>query len=329
MGRVDIKKILIIVVIASLIGTILAGCSKESNSLEKVTVVLDWTPNTNHTGIYVAKALGYFEKNGLNVEIIQPSEGTAEQIVASGSADFGISYQENVTLARSEGVPIVSIGAIIQHNTSGFISRSDENILKVSDFENKKYGGWGSEIESKTIKYLMDMAGANFNKTEIVTTGDIDFFTGSETNNIDYAWVFEGWTLQQAKLEGIDVNYIDIGKIASVFDYYTPVIITNEKHIQNDDITIKFMDAVRQGYIYSINNPDKAANLFLKEVPELNKELVIKSQRFLANKYKDDANYWGEQKSIIWERYMNWLVENGFMDNKINIQDAFTNKYTK
>jgi len=329
MGRVSIKKILVIVVIVSLIGITLAGCSKESNSLEKITVVLDWTPNTNHTGIYVAKALGYFKKNGLNVEIIQPSEGTAEQIVASGSADFGISYQENVTLARSEGVPIVSIGAIIQHNTSGFISKSDENILKISDFENKKYGGWGSEIESETIKYLMDMVGANFNKTEIVTTGDIDFFTGTETNNIDYAWVFEGWTLQQAKLEGIEVNYIDIGKIASVFDYYTPVIITNEKHIQKDDITIKFMDAVKQGYIYSINNPDKAANLFLKEVPELDKELVIKSQRFLANKYKDDANYWGEQKFIVWERYMNWLVKCGFMDDKINIQDAFTNKYTK
>jgi len=329
MGKIGIKKILIVIVIVSLMGTTLVGCSKESSTLEKVTVVLDWTPNTNHTGIYVAKALGYFKDNGLNVEIIQPSEGTAEQIVASGSGDFGISYQENVTLARSEGVPIVSIGAIIQHNTSGFISRKEENILKISDFENKKYGGWGSEIESETIKYLMDMVGADFNKTQIVTTGDIDFFTGTETNNIDYAWVFEGWTLQQAKLEGIDVHYIDIGKIAKVFDYYTPVIITNEKHIQNDDITIKFMNAVKKGYQYAINNPDKAADLLLQEVPELNKELVIQSQRFLASKYQDDASYWGEQKSIVWQRYMDWLVECGFMDNKINIQDAFTNKYTR
>ncbi|HPJ22355.1 MAG TPA: ABC transporter substrate-binding protein, partial [Clostridia bacterium] len=79
-----------------------SGCT---NDPDKVTFVLDWTPNTNHTGIYVALDKGYFNEAGLDVEIIQPADGTAEQLVAAKTAQFGVSYQENVTFARAQGMP--------------------------------------------------------------------------------------------------------------------------------------------------------------------------------------------------------------------------------
>ena len=91
-------------------------------------MVLDWTPNTNHTGLYVAKKLGYFEEQGLDVDIIMPGEAGADQLVASGKADFGVSYQEGITQARVQDVPLVSIAAIIQHNTSGFASIASKGI---------------------------------------------------------------------------------------------------------------------------------------------------------------------------------------------------------
>lgn len=84
--------------------------------------MLDWTPNTNHTGLYVAKEKGYFKQEGLDVNIVKPGETGADQLVASGKAEFGVGYQEGITQARIQGVPIVSIAAIIQHNTSGFAS---------------------------------------------------------------------------------------------------------------------------------------------------------------------------------------------------------------
>ena len=70
----------------------LSACGNKSNEndLEKVTFVLDWTPNTNHTGLYVAQELGYFEEAGLEVEIQQPPEDGAAVLVASGRADFGV-----------------------------------------------------------------------------------------------------------------------------------------------------------------------------------------------------------------------------------------------
>ena len=118
------KKILTIFAIMFLIAGI-SGCNtnKEVNEeTQKVVVTLDWTPNTNHTGLYAALDKGFYKEEGLDVEIIQPAGGTSEQLVAVNQAQFGVSYQEGVTYARANGMPVVSIAAVIQHNTSGFAS---------------------------------------------------------------------------------------------------------------------------------------------------------------------------------------------------------------
>ncbi len=149
--------------------------SEESEDLKDIKFVLDWTPNTNHTGIYVAKEKGYFKEQGLDVEIIMPGEASADQLIASGQADFGISYQEGITEARIQDVPIVSIAAIIQHNTSGFASPKDKGITSPKDFEGKKYGGWGAPLEKAVLSSLMQQEGADVDKVEIVNIGDADF----------------------------------------------------------------------------------------------------------------------------------------------------------
>lgn len=309
----------------------LAACNaSREEGLKKVTFVLDWTPNTNHTGIYVAKNQGFFKEQGLDVEIIQPSEGTSDSMVASGSAQFGISYQESVTFARAEGVPIVSIAAVIQHNTSGFASLKEKNILSPKDFEGKTYGGWGSPIEEATIKYLMEKVGADPSKVNIVTTGDADFFQASQSGQIDFGWIFEGWDGIAAKQKGFELNYIDLGREAAVFDYYTPVIITSEKNIaENEELVKAFMKGAKKGYEFAIQNPEKAADILIEEVPEINKELVKESQKFLAGKYQDDAPYWGMQKEEVWQNYTGWLFDNGFINEKIDVTKAYTNKYVE
>lgn len=321
------KKYIGILVLICII-TLITGCGTQPTDKIKVTAVLDWTPNTNHTGLYVALSEGYFEEEGLDVAIIQPQEGTAEQIVAAGSAQFGVGYQESVTFARAEGIPIVSLAAVIQHNTSGFASLAEKGITEPKDFENKKYGGWGSPIEEATLRYLMEQEGADPNKLQIITTGDADFFQASSTGEVDYAWIFEGWTGIEAKLRGIELNYIDLGKVAEVFDYYTPVIITSEKMVsENRELVQKFMKAVEKGYKFCIEKPEQAAEIILKNVPELDRDLVVESQKYLADKYQEDAPYWGMQKHEVWERYMYWLYENGFIENQVDVTKAFTNEF--
>lgn len=315
------------IIMAVILSISFSACKSESN---EITFVLDWTPNTNHTGVYVALENGYFEEAGLDVKIIQPSDGTAEQIVAAGTAQFGVSYQENVIFGRAEGVPIVSVAAVIQHNTSGFISMKEEGIRSPADFEGKKYGGWGTDIETATVRYLMEQNGADPSKVEIVTMGETDFFASADAGEVDFAWVFEGWTLMEAKLRDYDINYFDMVDYSDVFDYYTPVIITNEKFINDsNEVVKKFMNAVSKGYQFAVENPEKAAAILLKHAPELDEQLVIESQKYLASEYIDDAPYWGYQDEEVWDRYTGWMVDNGFISEFVESETAFSNEYVK
>ncbi len=323
MKRVKLYILLFCVMITMLLAT---GCGKS----EKVTFVLDWTPNTNHTGVYVAVEKGYYAEEGLDVAIIQPSDMGADAMVASGTAQFGVSYQESVTFARAENVPLVSIAAVIQHNTSGFGALKEKNIKSPKDFVGKKYGGWGSPVEEATIRYLMEKAGADPDKVEILSVGTADFFQASSSDQIDFAWIFEGWDGVAAKLKGIEIDYIDLGKTDPVFDYYTPVIVTSEEMIQNNSKLVEaFMRATIKGYRYAMEHPEEAAEIFIKAVPEADPELIRESQKFLADKYQADAPYWGMQKKEVWQRYNDWLYENSFIAEPIDVEKAFTNRFVE
>ncbi|ADA66370.1 MAG: Pyrimidine biosynthesis enzyme [Thermotoga sp. 47_83] len=295
---------------------------------EEVTVVLDWYPNTNHTGLYVAKDLGYYEEEGLNVEIVQPSRLTAEQIVASGKAEFGVSYQEAVTLARGEGLPIVSIAAVIQHNTSGFAWLKSEGIKSVKDWEGKKYGTWGSPIERATIEYIMKKYGADPSKVIFVNVGQMDFFAGTLNDVFDFAWIFYGWDGVASKVKGIEIEFLPLREIDEVFDYYTPVLITSESLIEkNPDLVRRFLKATAKGYEYAIQHPVGAAKILLKYAPELDEKIVVESQKYLAGQYKADAEKWGYQKEEVWRRYAEWLHSTGFLKEMIDVTKAFTNEF--
>lgn len=325
------KKIFLLLLTFSLL--IFTACTKADpdaanrQNLKKITLVLDWTPNTNHTGLYVARDKGYFEEQGLDVEIIQPGEATAEQIVASGKADFGISYQEGVTLARAQNIPIISIGAIIQHNTSGFASLQAKNITNPKDFEGKTYGGFGSPVEKQMIQSLMATQKADINKVKIINVGNVDFFTAMK-KDIDFMWIYYGWTGIEAELRGEKLNMVYLTDYSKDLDYYTPVIITNEKKKNEDPDTIhKFMAAVNKGYQFAIDDPTAAADVLIQAVPELDPELVKKSQAWLSPKYQDDAPVWGMQKEEVWTNYANWMKKHNLLEGDFDPKKAFTNEF--
>lgn len=328
-----IKKYISIALAGALMLTTLSGCSKKEEKSadggEKVTVVLDWTPNTNHTGLYTALENGYYKDQGLDVEIVQPPEGGAASLVASGKADFGISYQEEVTYAKTsdEPLPIKAIAAVIQHNSSGFASPKDKNIKTPKDFEGKIYGGWGSESETAAIKAVMEKTGADFNKVTIADIGQDDFFTAT-TNSVDFAWIYEGWDVVQAKLKNFDLNFIPLNQFDKRLDYYTPVIISNETLLNdNPELAKKFMKATTEGYQFAIDNPEEAAKILVKHAPEIDEELAIESQKFLASKYKDDAPRWGEMKDEVWNNYTAFLKEYGLINKDLKPEDAYTNEF--
>src|SRR5690625_130503 len=201
MHKYTIRVIYIIkhyILLLSLIVMLMTACNsgdseKNKNSdvdenktnLTSVSFVLDWTPNTNHTGIYVAKKKGYFEEEGLDVDIILPGEVGSGQLISTRKADFGISYQESLMMARNEGLPLVSVTAVMQHNTAGYASTTEKNITTPADLEGKVIGMTISDLSKATMKTLMEESGADYTKIESKNIGDSDFFIALE-RDIDF-----------------------------------------------------------------------------------------------------------------------------------------------
>ena len=324
------KRLSLIVALLMFIVLMTTACgSPTAKELIPVKLMLDWVPNTNHTGIFVAQAKGYFKEAGLAVDIIQPGEVYPEAAVASGAADFGISFQESVTLARAEKVPIVSIAAVLQHNTSGFASAADLNVTSPAGFEGLRYGSFGSPFETPTLKVLMESAGGDFSKLKIVNIGDTDPLALIAEKQIDMAWIFYGWEGIEAQQQGIKLNVVMMKDyFDTIPDYYTPVVITNENTITNKPEVVKaFLKALSRGYDFAINNPDEAADILITAVPELDTKLVKASQEWLSPYYQAEAPRWGEQKESVWQNYSDWMVKYGILSTPISASDAFTNKF--
>lgn len=331
------KKNIYIVVLALLLVFGLAACGdKEESSknerkdLEKITFVLDWTPNTNHTGLYVAQEKGFFEGAGLDVEIQQPPEDGATVLVASGKADFGVSFQDSMAaaLTSEDALPITAVAAVIQHNTSGIISRAGEGMDRPKGMEGHSYATWNGAIELATLEQVVEADGGDFSKVEQIPSTVTDEVSALKTKSVDSIWIFYGWAGVKTELEGLDTDYFEFADIDPVFDYYTPVIIANNDFLKENPETAKaFMEALSKGYRFAIENPEEAADILRKAAPELDKELVVASQKYLAKEYQAEAEYWGYIDADRWNNFYKWVNDKKLVEGEVPLDTAFTNDY--
>ncbi len=333
------KKIIAALLAASvaLTATACGGANESSTAaasantdLEKITFVLDWTPNTNHTGLYVAQSKGYFEEAGLDVEIVQPPEDGAVVLVASGKAEFGVSFQDSLAPALSgdSALPVTAVASVIQHNTSGIISRKGEGMDRPKGMEGHSYATWNGGIELATIQHIIEADGGDYSKLELIPSTVTDEVSALKTNSVDSIWIFYAWAGVKTELENLETDYFAFADIDPVFDYYTPVIISGNKFLEENPDTAKaFLSAVSKGYEFAIANPEEAADILVAAAPELDKELVLASQQYLADEYQADAPYWGYMEPERWNNFYSWVNENGLTEDEIPLDTGFTNEF--
>ncbi len=329
------KKKIVAVLTAGCMALSLTACgsgetSQGENEKEKITFVLDWTPNTNHTGLYVAQEKGYFEDEGLEVEIVQPPEDGADALVASGKAQFGISFQDTMApgVVGEDALPTTAVAAVVQHNTSGIISRKGEGMDTPKGLEGKKYATWDAPIEKAMMENVVEADGGDFSKVELIPSTVTDEVSALESKSVDAIWIFYAWAGVATEVAGLETDYFAFKDINPAFDYYTPVIIGNNEFLEKEPETAKkFLSAVKKGYEDAIEDPDGAAEILCEAAPELDQELVKASQEYLKDQYIADADRWGYIDPDRWNLFYNWLNENGLTENEIPENTGFSNEY--
>ncbi len=300
-----------------------------TEDLSPLTIVLDFIPNTNHTGIYVAQKNGYFTDHGLDVNIIQPPDEGAPLLVASGGAEIGIDFQDLLgnSFTAENPLPITVVGTIIQHNTSGIVSLAGNGMDRPKGMEGKTYASWDSPIEHAIIRHVVEKDGGDFEKIDIVPFSVDDALSAIQTN-IDAVWIYYAWDGIAAEVNDIDIDYFDFASIDSALDFYSPVFIANNEFLENEPEKAKaVMAALKEGYEFAIENPEEAADILLEYAPELDRDLVVESQIWLADEYKAEVERWGYIDSDRWNTFYDWLYANDLIEKEIPNDFGFTNEF--
>lgn len=315
--------------VAGLASIALVGCGSSGN--EEVSLALDWFPNSNHAGIYLAQQNGYFEDENLDVDVYTPSDpASILASVGAGRDDFGISYQPDLLQARNQGVEAVSVAAIVQHPLNSIMTLESSGLETPGDLRGKKIGYPGIPSNEGMLETMLNTAGVELSEVELVNVGFslVPSLIGGTVDAIVGAY----WTHESilAELEGHPVNIMRMEEWG-VPDFYELVLVTNEQTIdERSDVVQRFVRALSRGYEAAMANPDGAIDALLElGGDEVNEELEREGVRLLVPMWQDEAPQFGWQESSRWTEFADWMKERELVDQDLEPQDAFTNQFVE
>lgn len=324
-------KFISFIMVALMALSFMTACGKKNTSEAEITLMLDWTPNTNHTGFYVAMEKGYFEEAGIKLNIVECSEAGAEAAVADGSVQFGVSFQDYLVPAfsaeDSAKLPVTAVAAIIQHNTSGIISRKSAGITSPKYMANHSYATWDLPIEQAIIKKVVTDDGGNYDDVNLISQY-VENIIGALSADIDSVWIYYAWDGIACEKADFDFDFFYFADYAAELDNYSPIIIGNNDWLKkNPETAKKFMEAVSKGYNYAIENPEEAARILVAANEGIDLDLAIASQKWLSKEYAKDASQWGIIDKTRWDAFYTWVFKNGLCSYEIPSGFGFTNEY--
>ncbi len=324
------KTLCLFLTLAIILTTVVA-CSSEEK-IPTIRVVLDRTPITAISGLYVALENGFFEREGLNVELIQPPENGTLAFLGEESAEFGITSQEELglVLAAEKPLPLTALAALTQNNSYGILSLKENGIFDPKDLSGKRLASWKTPVAEEMIRRVIEKDGGKFEEVDIVfdeATNTISDTISALKTKVDAAWVYWGWEGIATQFEGLEWNYIAFAECDEVFSFYSPILVANNNWLEkNPDIAKAFMNAVTDGYIFAEGFPAQASDILLKYAPGVSADMIMESQFYFSELYRYGVGRWGYIDSARWAQLYDWMYEKGIIDRPIG-DKGFTNEY--
>ena len=327
------KKVLSMMLICVLL---LSGCGssnseKNADDLKEISVVLDWYPNALHAFMYEAIEKGYYEQEGLKVNIQFPSNSNdAISLVAAGKADIGLYYQQDIIQARAnQNIPVKSIGAVVQGPLNIVMSLKDKNITSPSDLVGKTIGYGGTELSEALIRSIMKSVGASDSDVTLINVG-FDLMSSMTTGNVDATiGCLVNHEVPQMEEEGFEVNYFDLDDYG-VPTFYEGVFLANDDAIENDSETLKaFLRASAKGFEDMKADPEEALRILLdnqnKENFPLSETVEKKSIDVLLPIMETSDAAFLSQSDKVWQENIDWMREQNLITGDVSVDDVRVN----
>jgi putative hydroxymethylpyrimidine transport system substrate-binding protein len=290
-----------------------------SQAADKLTVLLDWFVNPDHAPLIVAKEGGYFERAGLDVELIAPADPSAPpKLVAAGQADIAVTYQPDFMLQLKEGLPLLRLGALVETPLNSLVVMKDGPVKTLADLKGRTVGYSVAGFEDLYVAVLLKSAGltrdditlvnVNFNLTTSLMSGQVDAVIGA----------FRNFELTQLRLEGKE------GRAFFPEEHGVPVydelIYVTQDKLRDDPRLGRFLTAVEEATIFLTNHPDEALAMFLKAHPDLDDKL---NRQAFADTLPRFAKRPAALDRTRYDRFATFLKQEGLIETVPDF-DAYT-----
>jgi putative hydroxymethylpyrimidine transport system substrate-binding protein len=311
---------------AGLVGmTALSRFSRGVLAAEKVTVALDWYPNADHAGLYVAQAAGTFTAAGLNVDLYTPSDPTVVlQTVGAGKDTFGISYQTDVLLARAQGVPVVSIAALVQHPLVCVMSLTTKGITRPADLKGKTVGYPGIPSQEAYLATMLKTDGLSMSDIELIDV-EFDLVPAVISGKVDAVMgAYRTHETIVAEQQGYPVDVMPVEQWG-VPDFYELVMVASEETVaKRSDLLRAFLGAVVSGYAAAIADPAGALDTLAAAYPEIDRAVEQRGLALLIPAWTAGVPAFGTQTPQRWRAYGDWMKSQGLIPADLDVAKAFT-----
>jgi ABC-type nitrate/sulfonate/bicarbonate transport system substrate-binding protein len=301
------------IVLCVAVWTVTAVPAQAQPARESVSIALDWTPNTNHTGIYVAEKFGYYRAAGIDLKILPYASTAPETLVSHRKADFGFSYSAGVAFACAAGADVTSVFAVLQHTALEIGVRADRaDITSPKDLDGKTYAGFGTPDEKPLLETVIRHAGGKgvFKDVTLNTSAYDAVYRGKA----DFTLPLATWEVIQAKLVGKPLKTFKLSAFGVPSEYSSLIASSNGYLRAHGALARRFLAATTRGYQYAASHPRAAARILI----DMNKQvltqpqLVYESADLMAKSYYRDASlHVGTQTLAAWKGYAGFLYRVG------------------
>jgi ABC-type nitrate/sulfonate/bicarbonate transport system substrate-binding protein len=298
-----------------------AGCGgggAEPGVPKGATVVLDFTPNAVHSGIYAAQREGFYSDSGVELKIQQPGESTdAPKLLAAGRTDFAILDIHDLGIARERGLDLVGVMPIVQRPLAAVIARADGGVRRPRDLEGHTVGVTGLPSDEAVVDSEVSADGGDPAKVDEVTIG-FNAVSSLAAGKVDAAtgfWNAEGVALQR---QGIPVRIFKVDRYGA--PPYPELILTTSRHTLDSDpgLVRAVVDATRRGYSFTEQQPTQALDDLLAADPALNHaDQQAQLKGLLPDLHPDPFD-----PSVL-RAWSSWDVAHGLLQHPVEVDRAF------
>ena len=294
--------------------------------MTKLTIALDWTANTNHTGFYVAKEKGFYKNLGLHVDIITPDTDnyalTPAKKVELGQADLALCPMESIVSYRTKKQPFdaVALATIFKEDISAIAVLEKSTVRSPKDLDGCTYASYKARYEDEIVRQMIKNDGGN-GRFKITYPEKLGIWETILNGTADATWIFANWEGIRAQEEGVKLRLFKMCDYGIPYGY-SPIIMANKVAVSNNrEVYSNFLAATKKGFLFAQENPEEATESIRPFVAPEDKNInLVKSQKF-TSAYYGNAKNWGVMEEENVNRFLSWLQDYGLEKKPLSYED--------